>query len=84
MDTLLRTGSSLSPRPGVDLPNVMVSDVEWADDVMLLVEDPDVLHNLLCSAYEFVSMFVMCFQSLNSKMIPKDWLDATLNLLTRT
>ena len=48
MDSLLESAFSLSPHSGVELlPGGTVSDLEYADDVVLLSEDPCSLQDLL-------------------------------------
>ena len=46
MDSLLESAFSLSPHSGVEVPpGGTVSDLEYADDVVLLSEDPGSLYD---------------------------------------
>ena len=75
MDSLLEFTFSLSPHSGG-----MVSDSEYADDVVLLSEDPGSLQDLLCSWDKSAAMFGMRFAPPKCKMMLQDWVGATPNL----
>ena len=81
MDSLLESAFSLSPHSGVELlPGGTVSDLEYADDVVLLSEDPGSLQDLLCSLDKSAAMFGMHFAPPKCKMMLQDWIRATPNL----
>ena len=48
------------------------SELEYADDVVLLSEDPGGLQDLLCSLDKSASIFRMCFASLKCNVMPRD------------
>ena len=84
IDSLLETSFSLSPHSGVKLlPGGMVSDLEYADDVLLLSEDPGSLQDLLCSLDKSDAMFGMQFAPPRCKMVPQDWFGVTPNLAVK-
>ena len=80
MDSLLESAFSLSPYSGVELPGGMVSDFEYADDVVLLSEDPGSLQELLCCLDKSAAMFGMRFASPKCKMMLQDWFGVITNL----
>ena len=81
MDSLLESAFSLSPHSGVELlPGGTVSDLEYADDVVLLSEDPGSLQDLLCSLDKSAAMFGMRFAPPKCKMMLQDWVGVTPNL----
>ena len=81
MDSLLESAFSVSSHSGVELPpGGTVSDLEYADDVVLLSEDPGSLQDLLCSLDKFAAMFGMRFVPPKCKMMLQDWVGATANL----
>ena len=81
MDSLLESAFSLSPHSGVELlPGGTVSDLEYADDVVLLSEDPGSLQDLLCSLDKSAAMFGIRFAPPKCKMILQDWVGVTPNL----
>ena len=81
MDSLLGSAFSLSPHSGVELlPGWTVSDLEHADDVVLLSEDPGSLRDLLCSSGKPASIFGIGFAPPRDKMMLQDWVGATSNL----
>ena len=65
------------------LPGWMVSDLDYAVDVVLLREDPGSLPNLLCSLHKFAAMFGMRFAPSECKMVLQDWVEVTPNLSIR-
>ena len=80
MDSLLESAFSLSPHSGVELlPGGTVSDLEYADDVVLLSEDSGSLRDLLCSLDKSASMFGMHFVPPKCKMMLQDWVGVTPN-----
>ena len=81
MDSLLESAFSLSPHSGVELlPGGMVSDLEYADDVVLLSEDPGRLQDLLCSLDKSAAMFGMRFAPPKCKTMLQDLIRVTPNL----
>ena len=81
MDSLLESAFSLSPHSGVGLlPGGTVSDLEYADDVVLLSEDPGSLQDSLCSLGKSAAMFGMRFAPPKCKMMLQDWVGATPNM----
>ena len=81
MDSLLESAFSLSPHSGVELlPGGTVSDLEYADDFVLLSEDPGSLQDLLCSLDKSAAMFGMRFGLPKCKMMLQDWVGVTPNL----
>ena len=78
MDSLLKSAFSLSPHSGVELlPDGMVSDLEYADDVVLLIEDPGSWQDLLCSLDKFAAMFGIHFAPPKCKMMQQNWVGVT-------
>ena len=63
-----------------NIPGGTVSDLEYADDVVLLSEDPGSLHDLLCSLDRSAAMFGMRFAPPKCKMMLQDWVRVTPNL----
>ena len=59
------------------------SELEYADDVVLLSEDPGGLQDLLCSLDKSASIFRMCFASPKCNMVLQDWVVVTPNLSIR-
>ena len=57
-----------------------VSDLEYADDIALLREDPGSFQNLLASFDKSAAMFGMCFALPQCKMMLQDWVGVTPNL----
>ena len=57
-----------------------MSDLEYADDVVLLSEDPGSLQDLLYSLDKSAAMFGMRFAPPNCKMLLQDWVGVILNL----
>ena len=81
MDSLLESAFSLSPHSGVELlPGGTVYDLEYADDVVLLSEDPGSLQDLLCSLDKSAAMFRMRFAPPKCKVMLQDWVGVTLPL----
>ena len=81
MDSLPESAFSLSPHSGVELlPGGTVSNLEYADDVVLLSEDPGSLPDLLCSLDKSAAMFGMRFAPPKCKMMLQDWVGVTPNL----
>ena len=81
MDALPETAFTLSPHSGVELlPGGTASDLEYADDVALLSEDPDSRQDLLCSLDKSAAMFGMRFAPPKCKMVLQDWVGVTPNL----
>ena len=81
MDSLLESAFSLSPHSGVELlPGGTVSGLEYADDAVLLNEDPGSLQDLLCSLDKSATMFRTRFTPPKCKMMLQDWVGATPNL----
>ena len=81
MDSLLESAFSLSPHFGVELlPGGTVSDLEYADDVVLLIEDPGGLQDLLCSLSKSAAMFGMRFAPPNCKMMLQVWVTPNLSI----
>ena len=82
MDSILESAFSLSPHAGVELlPVGMVSNLEYADDVVLLSEDPGSLQDLLCGLNKSAAMLGMRFAPPKCKMMLQDWVGATPNFL---
>ena len=78
MDSLLKSAFSLTPHFGVELlPGGMNSDLEYADDVVLLSEEPRSLQDLFCSLDKFAAMFGMRFAPRKCKMMLQDWVGVT-------
>ena len=81
MDALPETASTLSPHSGVELlPGGTVPDLEYADDVVLLSEEPGSLQDLLCSLDKSAAMFGMHFAPPKREMMLQDWVGVTPNL----
>ena len=73
MDSLLESAFSLSPHSGVELlPGGTVSDLEYANDVLLMSEDPSSLQDLLCSSDKSAAMSGMHFALPKCKMMLQD------------
>ena len=78
MDLLLESAFSLPPHCGVELlPGGTVSDLEYADDVVLLVA---CVQDLLCGLDKSAAMFGMRFAPPKCKMMLQDWAGVTPNL----
>ena len=60
--------------------NNTVSDLEYADDVVLLSEDPGSLRDLLCSLDKSAAMFEMRFAPPECQMMLRDWVGVTPNM----
>ena len=58
----------------------MLSDLEYAGDVVLLREDFGSLQDLLCSLDKSATMFGMRFAPPKCKMMLQDWVGVTPNL----
>ena len=81
IDSLLESTFSLSPHSGVELlPGGTFFDLKYADDVVLLNEDPSSLKDLLCSLVRCAAMFGMRFALPKFKMMLQDWVGVTPNL----
>ena len=73
MDLPLEYAFSLSPHSGAELiPGGTVSDLEYADYVVLLSEDPGSLQDLLCGLDKSAAMFWMRFAPPKCKKMLQD------------
>ena len=81
VDTLLENALSSCEDSGIELlPGGKLSDLEYADDIVLLSEDPGKLQALLNCLSNSVGMFGMRFAPSKCKMLLQDWVDSTPNL----
>ena len=84
MDSLLETAFSLSPHSSVELlSSGTVSDLEYANDIILLSEHPGNLQDLLFSLDKSAAMFEVRFEFPKCQMMPQDWVRTTPNLAIR-
>ena len=58
----------------------IVGDLEYADNIVLLTEDPGGLQDLLCSLDKFAAIFGMRFAPPKCKMMLQNWVEVTPNL----
>ncbi|VDP82162.1 unnamed protein product [Echinostoma caproni] len=66
---------------GIDLrPGGRLSDLEYADDILLLSDDPGKLQAFLDSLNASVAMFGMRFAPSKCKMLLQDWVDPAPSL----
>ena len=84
IDSLLESAFSLPPHSGWKLlPGGMVSDLKYANDVVLLSENAGSLQNVLCSLDKCAAMFGMRFAPRKCKMMLQYWVGVTPNLSIR-
>ncbi|TNN05293.1 polyprotein, partial [Schistosoma japonicum] len=73
---------SSSDFSGVDLfPGDKLTDLEYADGIVLLSEDADKMQNFLTTLNLNVSMFGMRFSPSKCKMLLQDWLNSAPKLV---
>ncbi|VDP92983.1 unnamed protein product, partial [Echinostoma caproni] len=74
MDLILEKDPSSCKDNGIDLlPGDKLSDLEYADDIVLLSENPAKLQSFLESFSASVAMFGMRFQPSKCKLLLRDW-----------
>ncbi|TNN07625.1 Retrovirus-related Pol polyprotein from type-2 retrotransposable element R2DM, partial [Schistosoma japonicum] len=82
IDMLLDITMSSSDFLGVDLlPGAPLTDLEYADDIVLFGEDADKMQSLLTTLSNNASMFGMRFSPLKCKMLLQDWVASAPELV---
>ena len=80
MDAVLEYALETDAPSGVDLPGERLTDLEYADDIVLLSDEASKLQRLLDRLTVSAGLFGMCFAPRKCKFLVQYWMDPAPNL----